>query len=329
MLMKACASIVALFALLSSFGITSATQTAASKPQARSLPKAVEPLSLTTTVINKEGEFVTGLRRDNFTIFIDKGPADIVDFREEDAPLSVGIIFDASASVVDPGAGRTIRFLISSLQQALKSFLGISNKSNEYFLLAFNNRPQLLLDWTSDSKAMIGSLSEIRPKGITAFYDACYLAIDKVQHGRNSKRVLILISDGQDNNSNYSFNQVREALRESGVVLYSVNFSDANIVGSALGMEGQRILSELSSISGGMLFYKKEGVSLKLSDATSIFEIIATELGHQYTIVIEPKISNTDSKWHKIKVKMNPPAGLSEMKRLSVRTREGFYLNHR
>jgi Ca-activated chloride channel family protein len=330
MLIRTRSKSVALLALLLALDIHCFSQTASSQLEAASSRKPIDPLVLTTTVINKKGDFVTGLQRDNFQIFLDKEPANIVDFSEADAPLSVGIVLDASASVVDPGSGRATRFFINALQQALKSFLAIGNKANEYFLLAFNNRPQLLLDWTSDSKSILDSVSDVRPKGITGLYDACYLAIDKVQRGRYSKRVLILISDGMDNNSIYTLKQVREALRESDVLLYSVNFSGENSGGGALGTEGQEILNELSSISGGVFFYKKEGVRLKVLDAASVFEIIATELGHQYTIGIKPRNSNVDNKWHKIKVRMNTTAaGPPEMKRLSVRTREGFYLNHR
>jgi Ca-activated chloride channel family protein len=329
MFMKARRRIVALSALFLSFNLTSTTQTASPQVQPTASTGA-DRIVLLTTVINKKGDFVAGLQRDNFQVFFDKEPANIVDFSDTDVPLSVGIVLDASASVVDPGSGRTIRRFMNSLQQALTKFLETGNKSNEYFLLAFNNKPELLLDWTSDSKSIVDSLSDVRPKNNTALYDACYLAIEKVQRGRYPKRVLILISDGEDNNSTYTFRQVREALGESDVLLYSINFSHEDSAGSALGNEGQEILKEFSSISGGMFFYKKDGVHLKVSDATSVFEIIATELGQQYTIGIKPQISNADSKWHKIKVKVNPPAGgLPEMKGLSVRTREGFYLNHR
>lgn len=327
MFMKACGRIVTLLGLFLSFTITGATQTASSKPQATSFPKAVEPVVLTTTVINKKGSFVTGLQQDNFRIFIDKDPSVIIDFREEDVPLSVGIIFDASASF----AGLSSRQpLIKSLQQALRTFLDTSNQANEYFLLAFNNKPQLLVDWTSDPKVLIDKLGFLQPKGNTAFYDACYLAIDKVRRGRYSKRVLILITDGEDNISSYSSDQVREELRASGVLAYSVNSSRTEIAGSSLGMEGQEILNGFSLVSGGMFFYKGNGRPLTTSDATSIFEMIANELRHQYTIVVTPDVSSDNSKWHKIKIKVEAAANApGEMKRLSARTREGFYLNHR
>ncbi|MDQ2936938.1 MAG: VWA domain-containing protein [Acidobacteriota bacterium] len=280
--------------------------------------------------MNNKGDFVAGLRREDFQAFLDKEPATIDDFSDTDVPLSVGIVFDASGSFIDQPSGGTKPLLISSLQQALTNFLGVGNKSNEYFLLAFNNKPQLLLDWTSDSKSLVDSVSDVRPQGITALFDGCYLAMDKVQRGRYSKRVLILLSDGQDNNSTYTFVQLREALRESDVLLYAINFPHERDAGSVLEMEGQGILKELSSLSGGRFFSRKEGRRLKVSDATLIFEYIATELRHQYTIGIKPQISNVDRKWHKIKVKIKSSAdGSGKMKGLSVRAREGFYLSDR
>jgi Ca-activated chloride channel family protein len=209
--MKICCKVLLLFALFSPFSVSAAAQTESSKLPAT---QSLQPLKLTVTVMNKKGEAVSGLRRDNFQVFMDKDAADIVDFRQEDEPVSVGIIFDTSASVA---ALQSMKSLIKDLQQALRTFMDTSNQANEYFVMAFNVKPQLLLDWTSDPRAIIDALSVLQPRGNTALYDACYLAIDKVQHGRNSKRILILISDGEDNVSTYSFDQVRDELRISDV----------------------------------------------------------------------------------------------------------------
>jgi Ca-activated chloride channel family protein len=321
--MKTTGRVVVAFALSLSLHFTGVTQTGTSNVKTKSFPKTEEPVILTTIVTNKKGNFVTGLRQDNFRIFVDKKPAEIINFREEDVPLSVGIIFDASGSVGNPPLMRPV---IKSSLQALKGFLEGSNQANEYFLMAFNIKPQLLLDWTSDSNAIFDKLEVLQPKGNTAFYDACYVAIDKVRHGRYPKRVLILISDGQDNLSTYSLNQVREELKESGVLVYSMNFSGPALEGGGLVMEGQTILDELSRLSGGASFSQRYGRSLTTSDATSAFESIAQELRHQYTVTVRPNVSPNDKKWHKIRIKVEAP---SEMKQLSARTREGFYLNHR
>ena len=312
--------VVALFVFLLSVNLTCVAQTSSSNPQASR--KTVEPIILRTTVVNKSGELVSGLERDTFQVSIDRQPVDIVHFREEDAPISVGIILDASSSVGDPFSNKHTSTFLQTLQLALEVFLDHSNQANEYFLIAFNTKPQLLLDWTSDRQALLNSVAAVWPKGITALYDASYLAIDKVQRGRYGKHVLILITDGQDNNSTYSFKQVRDALKESDVLLYSVSLSAKSEAGSAMAIEGLGILKELSSVSGGRSFYEKEGVRL---NPVTVFEKIAEELEHQYTLAIMPKISPADTEWHKIKIKMNSSTD-GRIKGLSARTREGFYL---
>jgi VWFA-related protein len=153
--------------------------------------------------------------------------------------------------------------------------------------------------------------------------------MDKVRHGKYPKQVLILITDGLDNVSTYSFAQVREELKASGVLVYSLNFAGAGGGGSPLGMEGQNILDYLSSVSGGRLFYQRFGRALTTSDATTAFDVIVQELRHQYTIAVTPNISSDDKKWHKLKIKLQPTNASGEIKHLSTRTREGFYLNHR
>jgi Ca-activated chloride channel family protein len=165
-------------------------------------------------------------------------------------------------------------------------------------------------------------LGVVRPKGNTAFYDACYLAIDKVQHGRYAKRVLIVVSDGQDNTSHYSLDKVREALRESDVLVYSIDVASRMNAGSSLDYEGHYILDELSALSGGKFFYVKGP-----KDSTIVFEIIGSELRYQYTIAVLPTTPAVhDSAWHKIQLKVTQPAKPSgDMKHVYVRTREGFY----
>jgi Ca-activated chloride channel family protein len=314
--------VVARFAVLLSITIAGVAQTAPERPQAASSAEPRDIVVLSITVINKTGNLVSALQRDNFRVFIDKQPAEIVEFREVNVPISIGIVFDASGSA---GYSPSMGLVTQSSQKALSSFRESSNSANEYFLMAFNISPQLLLNWTSDTNAIINSLSSIEPKQNTAFYDACYVALDKVRHGRYSKRVLLLITDGQDNVSKYSLSQVRDELKASGVIVYSLNFSNGDAAaGSALGQKGQQILTQFSSISGGRDFYKRYG-RLTTADAISAFNIIAQELRQQYTIAVRHKIPAGDNKWHKIKIKVEDP----REKHLSARTREGFYLDQR
>ncbi len=295
------------------------------EPWEDSFQVRTEPVFLTVTVSSDNGSFLGGLDQDRFTVLVDKVPAKIVSFSNRDEPVSIGILIDVSGSMDNPRYGASTKLKI--LREALSRFLELSSKSNEYFVLGFNYRPQLLLDWTSDPKAVIDKFAAMPPKGNTAFYDASYVGIDKVMHGRHAKRAIILISDGLDNESHYTLKELRELIRESNVLVYSVNVLDAGASsGSSLGMEGQMILNEISFISGGMTFYQNEVVRVQPAEIRAIFESIAVALRTQYTIGVLPGNVSGDKKWHKIKVEITLPADAPrEMKHLSVRTREGYY----
>ena len=266
-------------------------------------------ITLTVTVTDTYGRYVSGLSQKAFTILDEKQPQEITFFSDDDSPVSVGVIFDVSGSM----SGDKIK----NAREALSKFIQTSHNSDEYFLIAFNSRAQLLLDKTRDGNAVLDKLTFVQTKNNTALYDACYLGVEKVQRGLHPKRALLLISDGQDNNSRYTFNELRRLLKESDVVLYGIGILSGGDAGSDLGMAGQGILDELANVSGGKAFFPRS--PLEMDD---IFEQIALELRHQYSIGYKPSIFPNDGKWRKIKVKVTPPRGLP---RLFVRSKEGYY----
>jgi Ca-activated chloride channel family protein len=266
-------------------------------------------ITFNVTVTDIYGRFVSGLSKNAFTIFDEKQQQDITFFSDEDAPVSVGILFDVSGSM----GGDKVR----RARDALAHFIQTSHESDEYFLIGFNSRAQLLMDRTRDGNAVLDKLTFVQTKGNTALYDACYLGIERVQRGTHPKRAILVISDGQDNNSRYTFNELRRVLKESDVVLYGIGILGGGDLGSSLGMEGQSILDELAGVSGGKAFYP--GSAAEMDD---IFEQIALELRHQYSVGYRPPNFVNDGKWHKIKVKVTPPRGLP---RLFVRSKEGYF----
>jgi Ca-activated chloride channel family protein len=266
-------------------------------------------ITFTVTVTDTYGRYVSGLGKNAFTVLDEKKPQEITFFSDDDAPVSVGVIFDVSGSM----SGDKIK----RARDALSKFIQTSHNSDEYFLIAFNSRAQLLLDKTRDGNAVLDKLTFVQTRNNTALYDACYLGVEKVQRGAHPKRALLLISDGQDNNSRYTFNELRRLLKESDVVLYGVGILSGNDAGSSMGMEGQGILDELASVSGGKAFFPRS--SAEMDD---IFEQIALELRHQYSIGYKPVNFTNDGRWHKIKVRVTPPRGLP---RLFVRSKEGYY----
>jgi len=269
----------------------------------------IDLITLTVTVTDTYGRYVSGLDKKAFKVFEDKVEQEIEYFSDDDAPVSVGVIFDVSGSM----SGDKIR----KAREALSRFIETSHGSDEYFLIAFNSRAQLLMDKTRDGDAVLNKLTFVETRANTALYDACYLGVEKVTRGTHPKRAILLISDGQDNNSRYTFSEVRRLLKESDVVLYSVGILGGNDPGSSLGMEGQAILEELSAVSGGKAFFPNTSAEMD-----ELFERIALELRHQYSIGYRPKNFVNDGKWHKLKVKVTPPRGLP---RLFVRSREGYY----
>lgn len=266
-------------------------------------------VTLTVTVTDTYGRYVSGLNKNAFAIFDEKQAQDISFFSDDDAPVSVGVIFDVSGSM----GGDKIR----RARDALSRFVQTSHNSDEYFLIGFNSRAQLLMDKTRDGNAVLDKLMFVQTRNQTALYDACYLGVEKVQRGTHPKRALLLISDGQDNNSRYTFSELRKLLKESDVTLYAIGILSGNDAGSSMGMEGQGVLDELANVSGGKAFFPRTAAEMD-----DIFEQIALELRHQYSIGYRPPNFVSDGKWHKIKVKVTPPRGLP---RLFVRSKEGYY----
>jgi Ca-activated chloride channel family protein len=220
----------------------------------------------------------------------------------------MGIIFDVSGSMGKDKLNRA--------REALRHFVDTSHDSDEYFLIGFNSRAQLLMDRTRDSDAMLNKLTFVESHGNTALYDACYLGIERVTRGAHQKRALLVISDGQDNNSRYTFNELRRLLKETDVLIYAIGIIEKGSPQS-LDVAGQAILDELAGVSGGRAFFPETAAEMN-----EIFERIAIELRHQYSIGYRPKNFSNDGRWHKIRVKVTPPRGLP---RLFVRSKEGYY----
>jgi Ca-activated chloride channel homolog len=266
-------------------------------------------VTLTLTVTDLYGRYVSGLNKNAFAITDNNVAQEITFFSDSDAPVSVGVLFDVSGSM----SGEKIL----KAQKALSRFINTSHPSDEYFLIAFNSRAQLLMDRTRDGDALLQKLTLVQPKANTALYDAVYLGTERVTRGTHQKRALLIISDGQDNASRYNFGEVRRLMKESDVVTYAVGIMDGGDSASSLGMQGQAFLDEISSLTGGKSFYPQTDVELD-----EIFERIALELRHQYSIGYTPKDFQPDGKWRKVKVKVKPPRGLP---RLTVRGREGYF----
>jgi Ca-activated chloride channel family protein len=256
-------------------------------------------VSLTVTVSDSLGRFVTGLDKRHFEVFDDGVKQEIAHFSDEDAPLTLGIIYDVSGSMGD---------LTSRSFLALRRLFETSHEDDEYFIIAFNDRVKLVQDFTTSPSAIMSRVIFVKAKGSTALFDGVYLGIEKARQGRYRKRALLIISDGEENSSRYSGRDLREMLKESDVPVYSVGISQL--------YEGMGTLQSLSGWSGGMTFAPADE-----PETRDMYTRIALMLRHQYAIGFYPTDASRIVDWHKVRIKVNAPRGLG---RLSLSYKQGY-----
>jgi Ca-activated chloride channel family protein len=279
------------------------------------------PVSLTVTVTNNREEIVLGLPQPAFTISDDTGVREITSLSNEDAPLSIAILVDLSGSVKSD-----TRIKIKSIVDGLSQFIQKSHPSNEYFIIGFNATPTLLLDGARDASAALSTIQRLASAewgGNTALYEACLAGIEKVAGGTYPKQVILLISDGWDNRSQYKFNDVQRLLKEKSVLLYAVNIATSWFRGSIAEWNrgGPQALDELASLTGGKMYNPKSAAKMQAN-----LERIASELRQQYSISFLPTTDVSKGKWHPLKIKVTLPAGNSQgTQKLSERSRKGYY----
>ena len=249
----------------------------------------------------------TGLGKDHFEVFDDKVKQQIAHFTDDDAPVSLGIVYDVSGSMKER-VGRSIR--------ALRRFIETSHADDDFFLIGFNDRAKLVQDFTTSGDNILGHLMFASPHGSTALYDAAYLAVEKVQQGRQSKKALLIISDGQDNNSRYTYKELRNRVKEADVQIYAIGITDP--ANDTLAGFGRSVLEEVTRMTGGRAFFPN---AYNEPELVEICTRIALELRHQYSVGFYPTDIQSESKWHKVQVKVNPPRGLG---RLSLSYRDGY-----
>lgn len=252
------------------------------------------------SVTDPLNRYVVGLEKEQFRIFENKVEQSILHFSSSKSPVSVGIILDVSGSMSDN---------LLSAQKSVVKFLDQGDLSDEYFLVAFNQQATLLKDFTSRRENIQNQISISAAKGRTALFDAVYLGLEKIREAGNSKKALIVITDGEDNSSRYTFTEVRDFARESDAQIYVIGER------GELGY-GHILIEEIVRLSGGRAFFPTNFKQLDY-----FVDLIHTELRNQYLLGYRPTNRHYDGKWRKIKVNLNPPEGLP---RLSVRAKEGY-----
>ena len=262
----------------------------------------VDTVFLKVSVTDPLNRYVTGLEKEHFKVYEDKVEQTISHFNQQSAPISVGIVFDISGSMKDNNN-------IKKAKNAIVNFLKSRNPEDEYFLITFNQRINLVQAFSNDSDSLISDVAFQKPGGKTALYDAVYMGLDQVNQGKNEKKALILITDGEDNSSRYSHSEVREFAKESDVQIYAIGE-----IGK-LGY-GRHIIEEIVNLTGGRPFFPNN-----FNELDYYIDLIHAELRNQYVLGYVPTNNTRDGKWRKIRVKLDAPQGLPK---LSIHAREGY-----
>ncbi len=259
------------------------------------------------TVTDPQNRLVTGLERSNFQIFDSNAQQTIKSFATEDAPLSIGIVFDLSGSMQS-------KFLRA--RKALSEFLRTSNPQDEFFVIGFNDRPAVLVDYTSDVEDVEARMVMLRPENRTALIDAIYLGVNKLRDAKYTRKALLVVSDGGDNRSRYTEGELNRVVRESEVQIYSIGIFDS-YAPTVEEQNGPQLLHELSEATGGRLFQVRD-----VQDLSDIAERISEELRNEYVIGYTPTDRRHNGVYRKLNVRLLPPPGLPD---LTVHNREGYY----
>lgn len=281
----------------------------AASRRAKSIIIDVDLVLVNVTVTDPYNRLVTGLEMENFRIYEDKDEQEVSHFSSEDVPISIGVIFDMSNSMSNK---------IDKARLAAVQFFKTANPQDEFFLVSFNDRAQLVSRFTSSVEELQTRLMYTATKGRTALLDAIYLGLSQMRGARNTKRALLIISDGGDNHSRYNESDIKNFVKESDVQLYGVGIYDP--LGYRRSGEeslGPSLLSELTELTGGRTF----GVE-NLNELPDIASKISMELRNQYVVGYRPANKNRDGKWRKIKIKLRPPRGLPP---LNVYHKTGYY----
>jgi Ca-activated chloride channel homolog len=259
------------------------------------------------TVTDPMNRLVTGLEQTDFQIYENSSEQKITSFACEDAPVSIGIIFDLSGSMTSK---------LTRAKDAILQFIKTANPQDEFFVIGFNDRPELIEDFTSSVEDIEARLATVQSGHRTALLDAIYYGVAKMKDAHHERKALLVVSDGGDNRSRYTEGEVRAQVRESDVEIYSIGIFDP-YAPTPEERSGPQLLEDLSDSTGGRLFRVDD-----VDEMSDIAEKISTELRNQYVIGYKPKDLSKDGKWRKVRVKVNPPPGLPP---LSVYARTGYY----
>jgi len=264
----------------------------------------VELVQLPVSVLDKKGMPIRGLSQEDFSVYENKIRQDISLFKQEDIPLSVGLVVDASSSMYKKR---------DRLNLAAMTFVQESNPQDETSVISFADGVNLEQEFTANPDDLRYALNRIQSIGQTALYDAIYLAAQHLKdEAFHDKRVLLVMTDGDDNQSKLKLKQILALLRESQIIVYTVGLLSVEDEGG-----GGFALKQIAEAGGGAAFFPRNA-----RDVEEVCRRIARDLRNQYTIGYRPSNETLDGSWRKIQVQVSPPKTISKF---TVRTNKGYY----
>ena len=270
------------------------------------------------SVTDPNNRYVLGLEKDDLHLFEDGVEQKVTHFSNEDAPLSIGLLVDTSGSM---GAK------LETSRHAVEEFMKTLNAADEAFLVEFSDRAELSVPLTNNPKTIENAMNSATSGGLTALLDAVHVGLQEMKRSKNPRKALLVISDGGDNNSRYTSNQITDLVREADVQVYAMGVFEPTLSfglhgpgaghGGAAELDGPRLLSEIADQTGGRAL-----AANNLRELPGIAERIGIELRNQYVLAYSPTNPNRDGKYRKIEVKLQQPKALPELK---ARWRLGYY----
>jgi VWFA-related protein len=257
----------------------------------------VKMVMIPTNVTDGNDRPITSLRKEDFHLFEDAIEQKIESFSIDQAPVSVGIVFDSSGSM---------RNKIDKSFSAVEQFLKASLPGDEFFLVQFSDVPKLRVPFTPDADEITTNLSLVQPQGWTALFDAICLAVNQMKFAKNPRRALLILSDGADNNSRYSGGEVINLLREADVRVFAVGLFD-----------NAHYLKKAAEDTGGAMVAVHN-----IDDLPDAIDRLSTQLRSQYLLGYYPLQDQNDGKFHRVKVLLSQAA---EKLKLHTSWRHGYY----
>ena len=260
-------------------------------------------------VTTHEGAPIANLKRGDFRIYEDGSKQEITYFATDDAPISIGLLFDSSGSM---------RNKKKNSSEAAAAFFRTANLDDEFFLIEFDERPRLAVPFTKDIGLLSHEINHSRPFGRTALFDAIQMALGLMKNAHHDRKALVIVSDGGDNRSRHTFSAIRSAILEADVQLYSMGIFDPEGVkpGSPEESKGPELLDQLAEISGGRNF----PIS-KLENLAEVSGQIGQLLRNQYLLGYNPSNVSRDGLYRGIKLDVVAPVDTAAR----VQYRKGYY----